>query len=124
MDTTMHELDDTNMSQFEIDRLRDLRATTMLRLAANRIHVNYVHGTLDEGTLQDVDQAVAELTRLGGEIAHDRSARIVSGSVGRLADALDADDHVAGQREITLSAPTMVAMALISGWEVGALDPF
>jgi hypothetical protein len=118
----MHELGDS-MSALEIERLRDLRATTMLRLAGGRIHREYVEGTLDEGTLQDVDEAVAELSRLGGEIAHDRSARIISASVGRLADALDADDYVAGQREITTAAPTMVAMALISGWEVGALDP-
>jgi hypothetical protein len=119
----MHELGDS-LSMLEIERLRDLRATTMLRLAGGRIHRDYIAGTLDEGTLQDVDEAVAELSRLGGEIAHDRSARIVSASVGRLADALDADDYVAGQREISTTAPTMVAMALISGWEVGALDPF
>jgi hypothetical protein len=119
----MHELDDS-MSELEIDRLRDLRATTMLRLAGGRIHREYVEGTLDEGTLQDVDEAVAELSRLGGEIAHDRSARVISTSVGKLADALDADDHVAGQREIAGAVPTMVAMAILSGWEVGALDPF
>lgn len=119
---TMRELD--RMSQPEFERLRDLRAITMIRLSADRIHREYVGGTLDEGTAQDVDHAVAELSRLGGVIARDRSARVVSTSVGKLADALDADDHVAGQREISSAAPTMVAMAILAGWNVGSLNPF
>jgi hypothetical protein len=94
----------------------------LLRLQADRIHREYVTGTLDEGTAQDVDRAVAELGRLGGEIASARSARVVATSVGRLADALDVDDHVAGQREIRTAAPTTVAMAILSGWEVGSLN--
>src|SRR5262245_4486516 len=119
----MRELEGT-MSHPEFERLRDLRATTMIRLSADRIHREYVDGTLDEGTALEVDAALAELQRLGDEIARDRSARIVSTSVARLADALDADDHVAGQREITVAAPTMVAMAILAGWEVGELNPF
>ena len=121
--TTMHELRNS-MTDLELDRLRDLRATTMLRLAADRIHREYADGTLDEPTRRNVDDALAELTKLGDEIAHEKSARIVATSVGRLADALDADDHVLGQREIATAAPTMVAMALLSGWDVGSLDPF
>jgi hypothetical protein len=120
---TMQELDGT-IGQPEFERLRDLRATTMLRLSADRIHREYVAGTLDEGTAQDVDRAVAELSRLGGEIAQDRAARVMTASVGGLADALDADDHVAGQRQIAHGAPTMVAMAILSGLAVGALNPF
>jgi hypothetical protein len=121
--TTMHELRNS-MTDVELERLRDLRATTMLRLAADRIHREYADGTLDEPTRGNVDDALAELGKLGEEIAHDKSARIVATSVGRLADALDADDHVLGQREIATAAPTMVAMALLSGWAVGSLDPF
>jgi hypothetical protein len=120
---TMRELDGT-IGHPEFERLRDLRASTMLRLSADRIHREYVAGSLDEGTAQDVDHAVAELSRLGGEIARDRAARVVSNGVRRLADALDADDHVGGQKEIAYVAPTMVAMAMLSGWEVGALNPF
>jgi hypothetical protein len=119
----MRELSDV-MTQLELQRLRDLRATTMLRLAADRIHRSYQAGTLDPATRQDVETALAELRRLGGEIAHDKSARVVSAGIGRLADALDADDHVAGQQEIASAAPTMVAMAVLSDWEVGTLNPF
>jgi hypothetical protein len=119
----MHDLGDA-MTTLEIERLRDLRATTMLRLAANRIHQNYAAGTLDPATRQDVETALTELKRLGGEIAHDRSARVVSAGIGRLADAFDSDDHVAGQAEIASAAPTMVAMAVLSEWEVGSLNPF
>jgi hypothetical protein len=119
----MHELRN-DMTETELDRLRDLRATTMLRLAADRIHREYAEGTLDERTRADIDATLDELNRLGAEIAHEKSARQVATSVGKLADALDTDDHVAGQREIAASAPTMVAMALLSNWEVGSLSPF
>jgi hypothetical protein len=120
---TMHQLGGS-IDQPEFDRLRELRATTMLRLSADRIHREYVARTLDEGTAQDVDHAIAELSRLGGEIASDRAARVVSSSVGGLADALDSDDHKQGQRHIALAAPTMVAMAILAGAEVGSLNPF
>jgi hypothetical protein len=119
----MHDLGDA-MTTLEIERLRDLRATTMIRLTANRIHQNYEAGTLDPATRQDVDTALAELRRLGGEFAHDRSARVVSDGIGRLADALDGDDHVGGQQAIATTASTMVAMAVLSDWEVGSLNPF
>ena len=121
--TAMRDLSDS-MNESEFERLRELRATTMIRLAADRIHRNYDAGTLDPATARDVDEALTELRRLGGEIAREKSARVVSTSVGKLADALDADDHVAGQREISLAAPTMVAMAILAGWEVGSLSPF
>ena len=121
--TAMRDLSDS-MSGSEFERLRELRATTMIRLAADRVHGNYDAGTLDPTTARDVDEALTELRRLGGEIAREKSARVVSTSVGKLADALDADDHVAGQREINLTAPTMVAMAILAGWEVGSLSPF
>ena len=49
--TTMHELDGP-MSGEELERLRDLRATTMLRLSGNRIHGEYVDGTLDAPTVK------------------------------------------------------------------------
>jgi len=119
----MHELRNA-MTETELDRLRDLRATTMLRLAADRIHREYAAGTLDERTRADVDVSRDELKRLGADIAHEKSARQVATSVGKLADALDTDDHIAGQREIATAAPTMVAMALLSDWEVGSLGPF
>jgi hypothetical protein len=48
----------------------------------------------------------------------------VSAGVGRLADALDADDHISGQAVISVAAPTMVAMAILASWEVGSLSPF
>src|SRR6476660_2438051 len=112
----MHEVSHS-ITQDELDRLRDLRATTMLRLAADRIHRNYTAGTLDPTTREAVEAARDGLARLGNEIAREKSAKVVSASVGSLADALDADDHVAGQREIGIAAPTMVAMALLSGWE-------
>ena len=121
--TTMREAKDS-MSEPEFDRLRDLRATTMIRLSADRIHRNYVAGTLDPTTVREVDETLTELRRLGGEIAREKSAKTVSTSVGKLADALDADDHVAGQAEIKVAAPTMVAMAILAGWEVGSLSPF
>ena len=119
----MHELDG-RMSKQEHERLRDLRATTMLRLAGNRIHCEYVEGTLDTKTRANVDKSIGELSRLGDEIAHHRSARVVANSVGRLADALDADDHVAGQKEVKTGGSMMAAMAILSGWDVGRLDPF
>jgi len=121
--TAMHELDG-RMTTEELERLRDLRATTMLRLAGNRIHGEYVGGTLDERTRANVDKSIGELSRLGDEIAHHRSARVVATSVGRLADALDSDDHVAGQKEVKTGGSMMAAMAILSGWEVGRLDPF
>jgi len=65
-----------------------------------------------------------DLGRLGEEIAREKSGRIVAKSVGRLADALDADDHIQGRREINHAAPIMVAMAILAGWELGALSPF
>ena len=43
-------------------------------------------------------------------------------SVGRLADALDADDHVTGQQEVAAGGSMMAAMAILSGWEVGRPD--
>ena len=119
----MHELDG-RMSTEELERLRDLRATTMLRLAGTKIHSEYVGGTLDDKTRAGVDKSIGELSRLGDEIAHHRSARVVATSVGRLADALDADDHIAGQKEVRLGGSMMAAMAILSGWEVGRLDPF
>jgi len=121
--TLMHELEG-RMSEEDVDRLRDLRATTMLRLAGNRIHCEYVEGTLDAKTRAHVDESIGDLSRLGDEIAHHRSARLVATSVGRLADALDADDHVVGQKEVRLGGSIMAAMAILSGWEVGRLDPF
>ena len=121
--TAMHELDG-RMTTEELERLRDLRATTMLRLAGNRIHGEYVGGTLDERTRANVDKSIGELSRLGDEIAHHRSARVVATSVGRLADALDTDDHRIGQQEVATGASMMAAMAILSGWEVGRLDPF
>ena len=121
--TTTREMNDS-MSESEFERLRELRATTMIRLSADRIHRNYVAGTLDPITAREIDDALTDLRRLGGEIAREKSAKAVSTSVGKLADALDADDHVAGQREIKLAAPTMVAMAILAGWEVGSLSPF
>jgi hypothetical protein len=121
--TTTWELNDS-MSESEFERLRELRATTMIRLSADRIHRNYAAGTLDPTTSREIDDALTDLRRLGGEIAREKSAKAVSTSVGKLADALDADDHVAGQREIKVAAPTMVAMAILAGWEVGSLSPF
>ncbi|HEX5012721.1 MAG TPA: hypothetical protein VFV72_01090 [Candidatus Limnocylindrales bacterium] len=121
--TTMRDANDS-ISESELDRLRDLRATTMIRLSADRIHQNYVAGTLDPMTTREIDDALTELRRLGGEVAREKSATVVSTSVGRLADALDADDHVAGQAQIRIAAPTMVAMAILAGWEVGSLSPF
>jgi hypothetical protein len=112
------------VSESEFDRLRDLRATTMIRLSADRIHRNYVAGTLDPVTVREVDEVLADLRRLGGEIAREKSAGVVSASVGRLADALDADDHISGQAVIRVAAPTMVAMAILAGWEVGSFSPF
>jgi hypothetical protein len=121
--TAMRDVNDA-VSESELDRLRDLRATTMIRLSADRIHRNYVAGTLDPVTVREVDEVLTDLRRLGGEIAREKSAAVVSTSVGRLADALDADDHITGQAEIRVAAPTMVAMAILAGWEVGALSPF
>jgi hypothetical protein len=121
--TTMHELDG-RMTDEEVERLRDLRATTMLRLAGDRIHREYVDGTLDAQTRETVDQAIGDLSRLDGEIAHHKSARVVATSVGRLADALEADDHKVGQQEVAAGGSMMAAMAVLSGWEVGRLDPF
>jgi len=121
--TTTREMNDS-MSESEFDRLRELRATTMIRLSAERIYRNYAAGTLDPTTAREIDEALTDLRRLGGEIAREKSAKAVSTSVGNLADALDADDHVAGQREIKVAAPTMVAMAILAGWEVGSLSPF
>ena len=91
----------------------------MLRLSGNRIHGEYVDGTLDALTRETVDKAIADLSRLDAEIAHHRSARVVATSVGRLADALDADDHVTGQQEVAAGGSMMAAMAILSGWEVG-----
>lgn len=119
----MHEVSHS-ISHDELNRLRDLRATTMLRLAADRIHRNYVGGTLDPTTRDAVEAARDGLARLGNEIAREKSAKVVSDGIGGLANALDTDDHVAGQREIAVAAPTMVAMALLSDWEVGSLNPF
>ena len=121
--TTMHELDG-RMTDEEVERLRDLRATTMLRLAGDRIHREYVDGTLDAPTRETVDKSIADLSRLDAEFAHHKSARVVATSVGRLADALDADDHVVGQQEVAAGGSMMAAMAILSGWEVGRLDPF
>ena len=120
---TMHQLDGS-INQPEFDRLRDLRATTMLKLEADRIHREYVARTLDEGTAQDVDRAIAELSRLGSDVAQDRAGWIQSAGAKGLADALDYDDHKKGHRHIAEATPTMVAMAILQGWEVGALNPF
>lgn len=119
----MHELEG-RMTDEELDRLRDLRATTMLRLAGDRIHREYVDGTLDAATRETVDKAIGELSRLDAEIAHHKSARVVATSVGRLADALDTDNHKVGQEEVAAGGSMMAAMAILSGWEVGGLDPF
>ena len=121
--TTTREMNDS-MSESEFERLRELRATTMIRLSADRIHRNYVAGTLDTTTAREIDDALTDLRRLGGEIAREKSAKAVSTSVGKLADALDADDHIQGSREINHAAPIMVAMAILAGWELGALSPF
>ena len=118
-----HSLGDGMTSQ-EVDRLRDLRATTMVRLQGDRIHREYVDGTLDDTTRSAIDSELRELTRLGADIARHHTARVVATVVGRLADALDADDHVAGQREVSTGATTMAATAILSGWEVGSLSPF
>jgi hypothetical protein len=120
---SMHELDGS-MTDDERERLRDLRATTMLRLAGDRIHREYVDGTLDAPIRETVDKAIGDLSRLDGEIAHHKSARVVATSVGRLANALDADDHLIGQQEVAAGGSMMAAMAILSGWEVGRLDPF
>jgi hypothetical protein len=120
---TMYQLDGS-IGQPEFERLRELRATTMLKLEADRIHREYVARTLDEGTAQDVDHEVAALSRLGSEIARARTDRVVSSATSGLADALDADDHRKGHRHIAEAAPTMVAMAIILGLEVGSLNPF
>src|SRR6476619_4776484 len=64
----MHEVSHS-ITQDELDRLRDLRATTMLRLAADRIHRNYTAGTLDPTTREAVEAARDGLARLGNEIA-------------------------------------------------------
>ena len=96
----MHELEG-RMSEEEHERLRDLRATTMLRLAGNPDPLRIRRRTRwIPSHPADVDKSIGDLSRLGEEIAHHRSARVVATSVGRLADALDADDHVAGQREV------------------------
>src|SRR5262245_28979901 len=120
---TMFQLDGS-INQPEYDRLRDLRATTMLKLEADRIHREYVARTLDEGTAQDVDRAIAELSRLGSDVARDRADWVQSAGAKGLADALDTDDHKKGHRHITATTPTIVAMAILQGWEVGALNPF
>jgi hypothetical protein len=120
---TMYQLDGS-INQPEFDRLRDLRATTMLKLEADRIHREYVARTLDEGTAQDVDRAIAELSRLGSDGARDRAGWVQTAGAKGLADALDTDDHKKGHRHIADAAPTMVAMAILQGWEVGALNPF
>ena len=119
----MHDMS-TRMSPDEFHALRDLRASTMLRLEADRIHREFVTGTLDQTTAITVERAVADLGRLGEEIAREKSARIVEKSIGRLADALDADDHIQGRREIEQAAPVLVGMAILAGWELGALSPF
>jgi hypothetical protein len=120
-ENNMHDMS-TRMSPDEFHALRDLRASTMLRLEADRIHREFVTGSLDQTTA--IERAVADLGRLGEDIAREKSARIVAKSVGRLADALDADDHNQGRREINHAAPIMVAMAILAGWELGALSPF
>jgi hypothetical protein len=122
-ENNMHDMS-TRMSPDEFHALRDLRASTMLRLEADRIHREFVTGSLDQTTAIVVERAVADLGRLGEDIAREKSARIVAKSVGRLADALDADDHNQGRREINHAAPIMVAMAILAGWELGALSPF
>ena len=119
----MHDMS-TRMTREELAALRDLRAGTMLRLEADRIHREFVTGTLDQSTALVVERAVADLGRLGEEIAREKSARIVEKSVGRLADALDADDHIQGRREIDHAAPVMVGMAIMAGLDLGALNPF
>ena len=119
----MHDMS-TRMTREELHALRELRAGTMLRLEADRIHREFVTGTLDQATALVVERAVADLGRLGEEIAREKSARIVEKSVSRLADALDADDHIQGRREIDQAAPVMVGMAILAGWDLGALNPF
>jgi hypothetical protein len=120
---TMYQLDGS-IGQPEFERLRELRATTMLKLEADRIHREYIARILDEGTAQDVDHEVAALSRLGSEIARARTDRVVSSATSGLADALDADDHRKGHRHIADAAPTMVAMAILLDLEVGSLNPF
>jgi hypothetical protein len=119
----MHDMS-TRMNPDELHALRELRAGTMLRLEADRIHREFVTGKLDQPTALVIERAVADLGRLGEEIARDKSARIVEKSIGRLADALDADDHIQGRREIDQAAPVMVGMAILAGLELGALNPF
>ena len=110
------------MTRKELAALSDRRAGTMLRLEADRIHREFVTGTLDQATAIVVERAVADLGRLGEEIAREKSARIVEKSVGRLADALDADDHVLGRNDRP-RRPVMVGMAILAGWDLGALNP-
>ena len=119
----MHDMS-TRMTREELAALRELRAGTMLRLEADRIHREFVTGALDQATALVVERAVADLGRLGEEIAREKSTRIIEKSVSRLADALDADDHIKGRREIDEAAPVMVGMAILAGWDLGALNPF
>ena len=81
----MHDMS-TRMTREELAALRDLRAGTMLRLEADRIHREFVTGTLDQSTALVVERAVADLGRLGEEIARSRpglSRRASGGSPTR-----------------------------------------
>jgi hypothetical protein len=108
----------------DLDGLRLLRATTMVRLAGDRLHRGYVDGTLDEKQQVGVDRAVAELGRLEPPVAAEYAGNLVLIGVEHLADALDADDHVAGQLELDFGSSMMAAMAIRSGWAIGTLNPF
>ena len=104
--------------------LRALRASTMIRMSADRLHAGYVRGTLDADELAVVDRA---LTTFGGADAATASRRvtaIVAAAVDDLADALDANDHVAGQFTVTYAGAALAATAIRSQLEVGSLSPF
>jgi hypothetical protein len=104
--------------------LRALRASTMIRMTADRLHAGYVRGMLDAREQAAVDRALATLDRTDAATASERVTAIVAVAVEDLADALDADDHVAGQFTVTFAGATLAASAIRSQLEVGALSPF
>ncbi len=53
-----------------------------------------------------------------------RVTAIVAAAVDDLADALDANDHVAGQFTVMFAGAALAASAIQSQLEVGALSPF
>ena len=112
------------VAELSLDKLRLLRARTMLYMAGDRIHRAYVENMLDERDALMVNEAIADLNIWGAPVPTDRLAMVVAGSIDRLADALDADDHVAGQVEVAVTGTTLAAMAILSDWEVGTLSPY